>query len=90
MCLKKLCENMLEGYNAHNYNLVESLEGCLSWNGIHVEVNALNLSCNRKNCMAMNQVNEVIIVACCCDYTCDRLNVVGYGLCSIQFGSVIR
>lgn len=68
MCLEKLYENVLEGCNAQNYDSfeslegcnaqnddsIESLEGCLSWNGIHVEVNALNLSYNWWNCMAMN------------------------------------
>jgi hypothetical protein len=72
MCLKKWCENMLEGCNAHNCDLVEPLEGSLSWKRIYVKVNALNLSCKWRNCMVMNQVNEVIIIACCYEYTCDK------------------
>ena len=28
--------------------------------------------CDWWTCMIMNQVNECVIIACCCEHTCDR------------------
>jgi len=35
-------------------------------------VNALILLCDWFICIVINQVNEGVIIACCCEYTCDR------------------
>ena len=53
-------------------DLVGFLEIYVGWNKIGNDYNALILLWDWWIYMKMDQVNEDMVVACCCDYTCEN------------------